>query len=308
MLKATRKLSNFSVGVKLMFEVKHLIGNTFYYDAFTNVGIYRLGGNEAVLIDSCDHKRMVKGLDKELDAMGLRVSLVINTHCHVDHICGNRYFQDKYGCKILSTRLEQGFIYKPDLEPDFYNVALGGNKSNNPFYGIEPSEAEIITADNIPEGFEIVGLPGHGFEMVGVRTPDDVLFLADSVLSELTWESYKLPFFYSVNKATETLEKIKDMRARLFVPSHNAPVEDIRPLAEYNIEKLKEKKELIYALCNNRSFEELFCEVMEKEELAIKAPKYCMYAVMVRNFLQALIEDDKIYCELENNRMIYHKK
>lgn len=291
-----------------MFEVKQLINNTLYYESFTNVGIYRLNEKEVLLIDSCDHKRMVRGLDRELETMGLSVSTVISTHCHVDHICGNRYFQDKYGCRLLSTSLEQGYIRKPDMEPDFYNVALTVEKQNNPFYGIEPSETEIITAENVPEGFEIIELPGHSFEMIGVRTPDDVVFLADSVLSVSTWENYKLPFFYSVNKALETLEKIKDMKAVYFVPSHNAPVEDIKELAEYNIEKLKEKKQLISSLCDGKSFEELFALTMEKEDLILKTPKYCMYAVMVRNLLQSLIEDDAIYTELENNIMIYHKK
>lgn len=291
-----------------MFEVKHLKGNTYYYDAFTNVGIYKLNDKQAVLIDSCDHKRMVKGLDRELSSMGVAVSVIINTHCHVDHICGNRYFQDKYGCKLLSTRLEQSFIYNTELEADFYNAALNVDKSTNPFYGIEPSETEIISHDNTPEGFEIISLPGHGFDMVGVKTPDDVLFLADSVLSVTTWENYKLPFFYNVNKAIATLEKIMDMKASLFVPSHNPPLEDIRELAEYNIEKLREKKGTVLSLCDGKSFEELFDAVMKAEDLVIKMPKYCMYAVMIKNLLQSLIEDDVIYTELENNRVIYHTK
>lgn len=291
-----------------MFEVKKLIGNTFYYEAFTNVGIYRQSEHEAILIDACDHKRMVKGLDKILQEMGLKVGVIIDTHCHVDHICGNRYFQDKYGCRILSTKLEQGFIYKPDMEPDFYNVALSLDKQNNPFYGIEPSEAEVINGNSIPEGFDIIDLPGHSFEMIGVRTPDDVVFLADAVLSVSTWENYKLPFFYSVNKALETLDRIKDMKGKLFVPSHNEPVEDIGGLAVYNIEKLNEKIETIYELCDRKGFEELFKAVMENQELCIKTPKYCMYAVMVRNLLQALIERNMVYSELENNIMVYHKK
>ena len=240
-----------------MFEIKHLKGNTYYYDAFTNVGIYKLNDKEAVLIDSCDHKRMVKGLDRELSEMGLSVSLI---------------------------------------------------KSTNPFYGIQPSETEIITEDNIPEGFEIISLSGHGFDMIGVRTPDDVLFLADSVISVSTWENYKLPFFHNVNKAMATLSGIKDIKAALFLPSHNPPVEDIAELAEYNLEKLKEKKRMILELCENKSFEELFDLTMKREELEIKMPKYCMYAVMVKNLLQSLIEDDLIYTDLDNNRIIYRKK
>lgn len=291
-----------------MFEVKSLLGNTFYFEAFTNVGIYRLDEKKAVLIDSCDHKRMVRSLDRELEAMELEVDTIINTHCHNDHICGNRYFQDKYGCKLLSTRLEQGFISKPDLESSFYGAGLTVDERSNPFIGIEPSETEIITENNLPEGFETVELPGHGFEMIGVRTPDNVLFLADSVLSVPTWENYKLPFFYNVNESIKTLEKIKDVKARLYVPSHNEPVEDIRELAEYNIKKLIEKKQMFYELCDCKSFEEIFAAVMEKEKLQIKTPKYCMYAVMVRNYIEALIEDGLVYNELENNIMKYHKK
>lgn len=291
-----------------MFEVKQLAENTFYYEAYSNVGIYRLNEREAVLIDSCDHKRMVRGLDRILGDMGLSVKLIINTHCHVDHICGNRYFQDKYGCIILSTALEKSFIAKPDLEPDFYNVALTTDKKNNPFYGIEPSEAEVITKENLPEGFEVISLPGHSFDMIGVRTPDDVVFLADAVLSRNTWENYKFPFFYSVNKALETLGKIKELDGRIFVPAHSAPTEDIKSLAEYNIEKLKEKKRVVFELCESRSFESLFELVMQDQQLEIKTPKYCMYAVMIRNLLQALIERDMVYSSYENGRMVYHTK
>ncbi|MBQ6600720.1 MAG: MBL fold metallo-hydrolase [Clostridia bacterium] len=291
-----------------MFEVKHLKDNTFFYEAYTNVGVFRLNESEAVLIDACDHKRMVRGLDRELEAMGLKVKAVINTHCHVDHICGNRYFQDKYGCKLLCTEKEQFYIRYTEEEAEYYNVGLSVNKSTNPFYGAESSEAEVICAENLPEGFEIIDLPGHGFEMIGVRTPDDVVFLADSVLSVNTWENYKLPFFHSVNKAVETLGRVSQMKAALFVPSHNAPVEDIKELAEYNIEKLKEKKLLVFELCEGRGFDELFALVMEKEGLTLKTPQYCMYAVMVRNLLQALIEDDVIHTVFENNILKYYKK
>lgn len=291
-----------------MFEVKQLAKDTFYYEAFTNVGIYRTGEKQAVLIDACDHKRMAKGLAGELDGMGLSVSTIIDTHCHVDHICGNAYFKEKYGCRILSTRLEQGYIYKPDMEPNFYNVALTVNKTCNPFYGIEPSETEVINEENIPQGLEIISLPGHSFEMIGVRTPDDVVFLADAVLSVSTWENYRLPFFYDVNGAIETLEKIREMKGKLFVPSHNPPCSNIGELAQYNIERLREKKETVLHLCKNKSFEELFSLIMDKEGLTIKTPKYAMYAVMVRNFLQSLIEDGLIYTELENNRIIYREK
>ena len=89
-----------------MFEVKHIKGNTCYFEAFTNVGIYRLDEKRVVLIDSTEHKRMVKAINNYLTAENLTVDTIICTHCHVDHICGNKDFYDKYGCKILSTEKE----------------------------------------------------------------------------------------------------------------------------------------------------------------------------------------------------------
>jgi len=291
-----------------MFEIKQIKGNTYYYEAFTNVGIYKLNETEAILIDGCDHKRMAKGLGKQLKAMGLTVKLIINTHCHFDHICGNSYFFNEYGCKLLSTKKEQAFIAYPSLESEFYYIGINTDKKRNPFFMNESSETEIISEDNIPDGFEIIPLPGHSFEMVGVRTPDNVLFLADAILSKTTWDEYKLPFFYNVNDSLVTMEKVKEFKADYYLPSHTGLLEDINELSDYNIQKLSEKKELVYSLCEGKSFDALFKAVVESEKIRIRTEKYPSYAIMVRNLLQSLVEDDRIYGVLEDNIYVYHRK
>jgi glyoxylase-like metal-dependent hydrolase (beta-lactamase superfamily II) len=290
-----------------MFDIVDTIGNTYYYSAFSNVGVYKLNKKEVLLIDSCDHKRMVRSLDTILEKNGLRVKTIINTHCHVDHIAGNKFFYDKYGCRILASKGEQGFIAYPDREPRFYYSGINTDKTRNPFFLSEPSDAEVISPDSTPEGFEIISLPGHSFDMIGVRTPDDVVFLSDAILSKKTWDEYKLPFFYSVNESMQTLREIQSIKARLFVPAHNEPLRDICELAEYNIESMKHKKELIYDLCEGKSFEEIFSAMLDALELRIMTPKYPMYSVMLRNFLQSLVEDEAIEAVLEDSVLIYHK-
>ncbi len=291
-----------------MFDIVDTIGNTFYYSAFSNVGVYKLNKSEVVLIDACDHKRMVRSLDGILEKNNLRINTIINTHCHVDHIAGNKFFYDKYGCRILASKGEQGFIAYPDRESRFYYSGINtSNKDRNPFFITEPSDAEVITADNTPEGFEIIPLPGHSFDMIGVRTPDDVVFLADAILSKKTWDEYKLPFFYNVNESMKTLKDMQKLKAKLFVPAHNDPIDDIVELAEYNIKGMKHKKELIYSLCEGKSFDEIFSDVIDALELRILTPKYPMYAVMVRNFLQSLIDDEAIDSVLEDSVLIYHR-
>ncbi len=291
-----------------MFEIKHLKGNTYYFEAYSNVGIYDCGDGRAILIDAGDHPRMVKGLNGLLAEKGLRVAKVIDTHCHVDHICGNAFFAREHGAELLCSEGEQLFIAAPDLEPKFYFCGIDTDKSKNQFFKIEPSYAEVITDDNIPEGFEIISLPGHSFDMIGVCTPDNVLFLADAVLAEKTWREYKLPFFYSVNEAIGTLEKIKTMQADIFVPSHNEPVMDIKPLADINIEGLTALKRAVLDCCEGRSFDGIFAALAEKIGLDVRTTKYPMYAVMVRNVLQALVEEEKLCGIFEEGYLLYRRK
>ena len=290
-----------------MFDIVETRGNTYYYSAFSNVGVYKLNKSEVLLIDACDHKRMVKSLDNILEKNGLRVKTIIDTHCHVDHIAGNKFFYDKYGCEILSSKGEQGFIAYPDREPRFYFSGINTDKTRNPFFLTEASDAKVITTENTPEGFEIIPLPGHSFDMIGVRTPDNVVFLADSILSKKTWDEYKLPFFYSINESLQTLENIQNLKAKLFVPAHDSPLSDIHELAQYNIKSMKHKKELIYDLCEGKSFDELFADVIDKLELRIMTPKYPMYAVVIRNFLQSLVEDEVIQATFEDKVLVYHR-
>jgi len=54
----------------------------------------------------------------------------------------------------------------------------------------QESDAQELTKESLPEGFEIIPLPGHFFDMVSFRTPDDVVYLADAVT--MKFEQYVL--------------------------------------------------------------------------------------------------------------------
>ncbi len=290
-----------------MFEVKHLKGNTYYFEAFTNVGIYRLNDNKVVLIDGTDHKRMAKAINNYLKAENLTVDTVICTHCHVDHICGNKFFYEEYGCKILGTEKEKPFIAQPDLEGTFYYAGIDTDKTRNPFFLVEPTVINTLTEDNLPEGLEIIRLPGHSFDMIGVKTSDNVVFLADSILSKKTWTEFKAPFFHDVNSSILTLEKIKKLEADIFVPSHNEPLTDIRALADYNIEKLTNLKETAYSLCSGKTFDEMFANFITELSVTVRTEKYVNYSVILRNLLQSLVEDKRIKAIMDGRRFIYIK-
>lgn len=291
-----------------MFEINKLSGKTYYFSAFSNVGIFKCSDEEVVLIDTCDHPRMIRTLDRLLGAKNLKVKTVINTHCHVDHIAGNKYFSDKYGCELLAPKDECFFVEHPDFEAKFYYAGIDTEKSRNPFFCVDPSEPKAIEESELPKGIEVFPLPGHSFNMVGVKTEDDVVFLADAILSKKTWDEHKLPFFHNVNESLETLKSIKNIEGKIFVPAHDEPTENIKELAEYNIMKMNERKNLVYDICEGHSFDEMFSILIEELGIKLVTTKYPMYSIMLRNFLQSLVEDKAIYAKVEDTaKFIYHR-
>ncbi len=291
-----------------MFELTKIKGSTYNFDAYTNVGLFINKKGQVILVDSGDHRRTVRTFNKILEEKGLKPDVIICTHCHVDHIAGNRFFQEKYGAKILCSDKERMFIKYPDVEPDIMYNGISVNKKLNPNYQGEPSDPEVFSADNLPEGVEIIPMPGHAWQMVGVKTEDNVIFLADSIMSEETWREHKLPFFNDVNSSIETLEMVKSLDADMFIASHAQPLEDIKELADLNISKLRERKQLLYELCNENSADEIFVLFMKALDIDVQSNRYQTYYVMMRHYLQALIDDKLIEGEFNGSVYIYKRK
>ncbi len=291
-----------------MFELKKIKGNTYYFEGYTNVGVFKNGKGQVILIDSCDHKKTVKALDKILEENGFKPDIIINTHGHVDHIAGNNYFSDKYGCKILATEMDSFFIKYTKVEPDIFYNGVTVNKKLNPYYLADSSNPEPITEYNLPNGIEIFHLPGHAWDMIAVKTEDNVLFLADSIMSKDTWEEHRLPYFGDVNKSIETMEMLKSVKADYYVPSHAAVTDDISELLYYNICKMNERKQQVLEIIDGRSAEETFAIHMNMLDLEIKSSRYQMYYLMHRHFIQSLIDDGKIEGEYNGERYIYRVK
>ena len=232
-----------------MFELIQLTERCFYIQSPAKIGLYRLNESEVCFIDSGNDKDAGRKLRQLLDKQGWKLRAIYNTHANADHIGGNRYLQAQTGCRIYAPGIDCAITRHPILEPAFLYGAYPPKDLRHKFLLAQESEVEPLTDEVLPEGFEIIPLPGHFFDMVGFRTPDGVVFLADCLSSAETLEKYQIGFIYDVAAYLDTLEKVKGMEARLFVPSHAAPTEDIAPLAQLNIDKVNEIAERVMTLC-----------------------------------------------------------
>ena len=100
------------------------------------------------------------------------------------------------------------------------------------------SNAEYLTKDVLPKGFAMIDLPGHFLDMVGFRTPDGVVYLADCLSGRETLDKYQIGFIYDVGAYIKTLEMVKTLKAKIFIPAHAAAAEDISELAPVSYKHL----------------------------------------------------------------------
>jgi len=272
--------------------------NSYYLECPAKIGICLTGKEEVCLIDSGNDKDAGKKVRQILEHNGWSLKKILNTHSHADHIGGNHYLQGQTGCKIYAPGMEKDFINHPIMEPTFLYGGYPPKDLKHKFLMAQESEAELLTQEILPEGMSILDIPGHSYDMAGFRTSDDVVFLADCLSSKDTLEKYQISFLTDVAAYLSTLEMVKTLKAKLFIPAHAA--EDIVPLAQLNIDKVNEIAEQILHLCQEpRSFEMILQMLFQSYGLTMNFEQYVLVGSTVRSYLAWLKDTGKIDVSFE---------
>jgi glyoxylase-like metal-dependent hydrolase (beta-lactamase superfamily II) len=289
-----------------MYELIQVSENSYYIQSPAKIGLVRLNDNDVCLIDSGNDKDAGRKIRQILNKNGWKLTAVYNTHSNADHIGGNRYLQAQTGCKIYAPGIECDFTRHPVLEPAFLYGGYPCKDLRHKFLLAQESEAEYLTADVLPVGFEIIPLPGHFFDMAGFRTPDDVVYLADCLSSKETLDKYQIGFIYDVAAYISTLEMVKTLKAKMFVPAHAEAAEDICALAQYNINKVQEIADRIVEICQTPlCFENILQKLFDEYRLTMNFEQYVLIGSTVRSYLTWLKDSGRLKAEFENNMLLF---
>ena len=171
----------------------------------------------------------------------------------------------------------------------------------------QESDAQELTKESLPEGFEIIPLPGHFFDMVGFRTPDDVVYLADCLSSRETLDKYQIGFIYDVAAYLNTMEMVKSLRAKMFVPAH-AAASDVTELAQYNIDKVLEIADKITGICREPlCFEVILQKLFADYGLTMNFEQYVLVGSTVRSYLAWLKDNGRVNTLFEDNMLLWQR-
>lgn len=280
---------------------------TYYIKNPTNIGIYKIDDKNVYIIDSGNDKEAGKKILKIVNGQGWNIKGIINTHSNADHIGGNKVIQDRTGCDIYTYKTEKSFTEFPVLEPSFLYGGYPFKDLRNKFLLAKESIVKNIE-NNLPEGLEYFELKGHFFDMIGIHTSDDVYFLADSLFSEETITKYHLFFIYDVKEFINTLDNLKNLNGKLFIPSHCEATTDISSLIELNKNKVNEILEKILNYCQKEiTFEDILKLIFDEYNLSMNANQYVLVGSTIKSYLSYLYDEGKVEYEFKENKMVWKK-
>ncbi|GLC78300.1 MBL fold metallo-hydrolase [Lacrimispora brassicae] len=289
-----------------MYELNQVSANSYYVQSPAKIGIVKLNDREVCLIDSGSDKDAGRKVRQILDANSWQLTAIYNTHSNADHIGGNKYLQSQTGCRIYAPGIECDFTNHTLLEPSFLYGGFPPKDLRRKFLMAQESSAEYLTEDVLPKGMSLIPLPGHFFDMVGFRDMDHVVYLADCLSSKETLEKYQIGFIYDVSAYLDTLEMVKTLNAKVFVPAHAEATDNIVPLAQLNIDKVHEIADRILEICKKPMiFEKVLQQLFINYGLEMNFEQYALVGSTVRSYLSWLKDTGRMAVAFENGQLLW---
>jgi|LGOV01.1.fsa_nt_gb glyoxylase-like metal-dependent hydrolase (beta-lactamase superfamily II) len=286
--------------------------NTYYFDNPSIIGLYRLNEKEVVLIDTGLNDDVAKKVLKIIKENNWEVKAVVNTHSHADHCGGNSLIQKRTEADFYSSRIEKSYIETTSTEPHYLFGSYPPKVLRAKFLQAKPSNIDIVIDEdelNI-EGnkFQIIDLKGHSPEQIGLITPDDVFFVADSVIESKIIEKYKFLYNYSLKELFNSLDKIKEIKAEYYVLSHGGVKKSIEQDIDNNLKALESLNEFILDYLEKPDNKNNIHKAMTKEYGLIEnIPNYYLNDSLLSSHLGYLIEEGKIAFEVIDGEVKYNK-
>jgi len=122
-------------------------------------------------VDTAEENILSSFIEKNM----LKVVLLFNTHCHIDHILGNAFVAEKYNVSLASHKGEIGFLEAGERMGKMYGIPYKPSPPMTLFY----EGGDTLKFGNTE--LDVLFTPGHSPASISLYTPGiliggDVLF------------------------------------------------------------------------------------------------------------------------------------
>lgn len=198
------------------------------------------GARENVLIDSGYSACASETLQRlrQPDALGdARLHRIVNTHCHSDHVGGNRLLRSVYGCRVSIPEGHAPLISEWNGRALWLDYA---DQYLEPF----AFDDTIAAQESLRLGdldWQAIPVPGHDMGALVFHCPQERLLVSGDALWERgfgvvppeTGDPVRL------RAARQALETIAALDVATVIPGHGRPFADIAAALEFAFRKLE---------------------------------------------------------------------
>lgn len=298
-------------------ELKRIKNNTHWIRGGTNTGVYIFEDNTALLIDVGLGGERQDKLLSILKENRIKVSYIINTHEHEDHIGGNYQIKKEFPeLKIYASKRGKVFIENPDIYLDYLT---GGRRSNILVEEVNKYLINSESVDYVVKPGDILKLKGHDFKIIecsghteggiGVLTDDGVVFLGDLLITENSLKKFDFLFMSDFASQIWSLDNIRNIDFDIAILGHSSGIyskEETLSIASYNYKALYRILEfLLNSIDKAKTFDELIKDFVDKRYLVKNYIAYIEYRNSLNAALAYLLDADVITYTLEDNTLKY---
>lgn len=295
-------------------EMIHVKGNTFCIDTgMTYVPFYKINDKEIVMLDSGWAKGEREGIDSIIEENNFTVAGIICTHFHMDHVSNCGYLKKKFNCQIAMPAYEAFICDSATNLKMYYSTQTMTDVKE--YYGqgifktdimISKDETEIIMNDN---KFKILQIPGHSPAHIGIITPDDVAYVADSLISYEVMAGAKMPYAYILSEDLASKNKLYNLNCSKYIVAHKGIYSQITQLIEDNIVFYKSRARGVYSVIKKpMTVDDILKACVEKFQINVKTNyKYNFMQRMLRSYVEYLDEIGMIKLEVKDGFQKYSR-
>lgn len=288
-----------------MSKLNQVGGHTFYIDSFANVGVFEYGG-KCCFIDSGGDRASAEKALSLIGECGFTLEKVFLTHSHADHIGGAAFLRRKTSCTVYAPGVCAALVEYPALTPVTLFGGYPTEEMRPRVIMSEPCECEKLTESALPSGLRYIHIDGHDFEQAAFGTSDGVWFCADGVVGEHILEKYKIAFIHDAEEHLKSLEKLKKLDGKLFIPAHDKPRTDIKPLVDGNIGNIMFVLEEIKRFCaDGITIDGLLEKIFSAFHIKLYLTQYELIGHTTRSLLAYLKEKGEISCVYKGSRLLW---
>lgn len=288
-------------------------GNTYCIDVGGSyIPFYKLNEKDIILIDT-GHIHDRDTLESALEKSNLNVKVIINSHCHPDHVASNQYLKNKYNCIIAAPMYEAQICSSPmNLKAYLNDNTLTEIKNQ---YGYMLFETDIFINNKqdkinfLGTNFKIMHTPGHSPAHICIITPDNVGYVADALISYEIIETAKVPFDFVLLEDLKSKDKLLSLDCEKYIVAHKGIYDDITNLIADNIAFYIHRAEKTYELIEGKmTLGEIVKAASKNFEFNINnIYKYDLIRRMLKSHVDYLYETGKIRLVMDKGFRKYER-